>query len=68
MEDTCEYTVEVPSTVCSTSSKVDVIVASANRLGLGPPSEPTTIGMTLTHPLLIYAIVGLPKPRVQVAY
>ena len=47
MEDTCEYTVDVPSTVCSTSNEVDIIVTPANRLGLGPPSEPSTIGMTL---------------------
>ena len=47
MEDTCEYTFDLPPTVCSGSS-VDIAVASANRLGLGPPSEPITIGMCLT--------------------
>lgn len=41
-----ELTVDIPSTstVCSTSREVDIVIAAANKLGLGPPSEPTTIG------------------------
>ena len=41
MEDTCEYTFPPD---CSGSS-VDIAVAAANRLGVGPPSEPNIIGM-----------------------
>ena len=47
MDDRCEYTADVPSSVCSTMSDVDITVAAANRLGFGQPSEPITIGMYL---------------------
>ena len=45
VDDTCEYTVKIPSSNCSISGNVDVTIVAANRLGFGPPSEPTTIGM-----------------------
>ena len=47
MEDTCEYTVKIPSSICSLSRNVDITIVAANRLGRGPPSEPTTIGMCI---------------------
>ena len=52
-EDSCEYTVEIPPTICATSSEVDVYVAAANRFGFGPSSEVTAIGMTLIGPFSI---------------
>ena len=47
MNRTCEYTVDVPPSICSTTDPtgVDVTVAAANVLGLGPPTQSITIGM-----------------------
>ena len=47
LEDNCEYTVDLPSSICSISSEsdIDVTVAAANLLGFGQPTEPITIGM-----------------------
>ena len=47
VDDTCEYTVKIPSSICSLSRNVDITIVAANRLGHGPPSEPTTIGMCI---------------------
>ena len=52
MEDTCEYIFDLPPLVCSGSS-VDIAIAAANKLGLGPPSETNIIGMCLTGQRLL---------------
>ena len=45
-EDVCEYMVEVPTTVCQSSSDISpmVIVSATNRLGSGQPSELVPVG------------------------
>ena len=48
MEGNCEYTVDLPFSICSTSNDVNVAVAAANLLGFGQPTEPITIGMFFT--------------------
>ena len=45
-DDVCEYMVEVPPTVCQSSSDIStmVSVSAANRLGSGQPSELVLVG------------------------
>ena len=60
VDDSCEYTIDVPPHICSTSSVVDVSVVAANVLGFGQPSEPITLGMSLltTTMCRILPVVG----------
>ena len=43
-DSVCEYTVEVPSTECQSTSDAMVSVSAANRLGSGQSSEPISVG------------------------
>ena len=44
-DSVCEYTVEVPSTECQSSSEDSMVsVSVANRLGPGQSSEPISVG------------------------
>ena len=45
---TCEYMVEVPSSVCLSQSDISVATSAANRLGVGSANE-TTIGILWYH-------------------
>ena len=54
-EDTCEYTFPPD---CSGSS-VDIAVAAANKLGIGPSSEPNTIGMCFTGQRLLCFVLRI---------
>ena len=40
----CEYVVNVTSSLCSPLSTIVVALSALNRLGQGPPSNPTIIG------------------------
>ena len=48
VNNTCDYTVDLPPSICSTSAPngadVTVSVAAANVLGFGPHTESITIG------------------------
>ena len=43
-DDRCDYIVEITPSVCSQSTSINVSLSALNRLGLGPSSNPTTIG------------------------
>ena len=44
-DDVCEYMVNVPPTVCQTSSDVSMVsISAANKLGSGQPSELVPVG------------------------
>ena len=40
----CKYTVEVPSSICSTQADITVAISAENRLGIGPTSNQTVVG------------------------
>ena len=43
--NTCEYTVDLPPTICSTINDVNITVSAANLLGSGQPTESINLGM-----------------------
>lgn len=47
--DLCSYLVNVPSSVCSPSTDVDVSIAAVNRIGQGSPSDAVTVGMLICN-------------------
>ena len=45
--DVCDYAVNLPPSICSTSAAatINVTVSATNRLGAGPSSDPVATGM-----------------------
>ena len=60
MDDSCEYVVDVPSSLCPPLSDINVTVSAANKLGQGPSTDTNTIGIriyTLLHSCRPYTLI-----------